>query len=533
MKTIPVVLVAFEQFDNLGIGYLASVLSKAGFKNKIIDFREGKKEILLRLKQLNPIVVGFSVIFQYYIYEFGELISFLRTKGIKCHFTAGGQYASLRTEEIFEIIPALDSVVKFEGEYTFLELVTSINQGRDWRNINGIAYQHRDKMIFNPLRPVETDLDKFPFPFRFPLKEYALGKKFATILASRGCLNNCQFCYLREYYISAYGPFKRIRKPEEVVRELEDLHFKKNCSVFLFQDDDFPVKNGNDKDWIERFCGELNSKNLVNRIMWKINCRPDEVEYKSFNLMKEHGLFLVFLGIEDGTDAGLKRLNKHMSVEKCLEGINILKKLKIGFDYGFMLFQPSSTFTSVNDNLNFLRDLCGDGYVPVTFLKMMPYSATPIEKELKKLGRLKGIPGFLDYDFIEDPMNHYYKFITEYFDEWLRDPDGLVNISKWARNYISVFSHYFDLKEEVQQISMNIKNTVSESNLFLLNNMKELAILFESRGYSSGNYSDLNSYRENIKLKHNQYKDQINNSMSNLLKIVECQKILGTVSGFL
>jgi radical SAM superfamily enzyme YgiQ (UPF0313 family) len=533
MKTTAVAFVAFEQFDNLGIGYLSSVLAEAGFKNNIIDFRIGKKEILRRLRRINPIVVGFSVIFQYYIYEFGELISFLRQKNINCHFTAGGQFASLRTKEIFEIIPSLDSVVKFEGEYTFLELVSSINQGRDWRYINGIAYQHDENLIINPLRSVETNLDKFPFPFRFPLKEYALEKKFATILAGRGCLNNCKFCYIREYYLNASSPLKRIRRPEEVVREMEFLYFKKNCSVFLFQDDDFPVKNGNDKKWIERFCGELDNKGLVNRVMWKINCRPDEVGYKSFRLMKEHGLFLVFLGIEDGTDEGLKRLNKHMSVEKCYEGINILKKLKIGFDYGFMLFQPSSTFGSVKDNLNFLSNLCGDGYVPVTFLKMMPYSATPIEKELQELGRLKGIPGFLDYDFIEDSLNNYYKFITENFDEWLRDPDGLVNITKWARNYISVFSHYYDLKEEVQTISMNIKNTVAESNLFMLNNLKELAALFESGNYSSGNYSDLNCYRENINLNHNLFKEQVNIAMSRLLEIVERQKILKSVPVFL
>jgi radical SAM superfamily enzyme YgiQ (UPF0313 family) len=533
MKTTPVAFVAFEQFDNLGIGYMASVLSKAGFKNKIIDFRIGKKEILRRIKRINPVVVGFSVIFQYYIYEFGELICFLRENGINCHFTAGGQFASLRTKEIFEIIPSLDSVVKFEGEYTFLELVASINQRRDWRNIEGIAYQSEGNMIINPLRPVEPDLDKFPFPFRLPLKEYALGKKFATILAGRGCLNNCKFCYLREYYLSASYPLKRIRKPEEVIREMEFLHFKKNCSVFLFQDDDFPVKSGTDIKWIERFCRELDTRGLVNRVMWKINCRPDEVEHSCFSLMKEHGLFLVFLGIEDGTNAGLKRLNKNMSVEKCLEGINILKKLKIGFDYGFMLFQPFSTFGSVNDNLNFLGDLCGDGFAPVTFLKMMPYSATPIEKELQDLGRLKGIPGFLDYDFIEDPMNHYYKFITENFDEWLRDPDDLVNITKWARNYISVFSHYYDLEEEVQKLSQNIKNTVSESNMFILNNLKELAILFESGRYGSDNYSDLNSYREKIILNHNLFKEQVNNSMSKLLEIVERQKILKSVPIFL
>ena len=174
------------------------------------------------------------------------------------------------------------------------------------------------------------------------------------------------------------------------MRKSSYLYHKKNCSVFLFEDDDFPVRTVNGSDWLEKFCNELKGKNLADKIMWKINCRPDEVDYEKFALMKKQGLYLVFLGIDDGTDSGLKLLNKHMTVAQSLKGINTLKKLEIGFDYGFMLFQPASTFGSVNHNLDFLRQLCSDGTTPVSFLKLRPYCDTRIEMELKKEGRLKG-----------------------------------------------------------------------------------------------------------------------------------------------
>jgi hypothetical protein len=239
------------------------------------------------------------------------------------------------------------------------------------------------------------------------------------------------------------------------------------------------------------------------------------------------------MGIEDGTDSGLTRLNKHMTTKKCTNGINVLRKLEIGFDYGFMLFQPLSTFISVNENLDFLRRLCGDGYTPLTFLKMMPYCATPVEKELRNRGRLKGIPGFYDYDFFEESLNHFYAFVRDSLNDWINGSDGLSNISKWARNYISVFSRYLELTPEVKLISRDLKRTVSESNSFLLDNLKELSTLFESGKYTNGDYDDLNIYRENINIRHNLYKDQINNSMSDLLEIAERQKILRSVSGFL
>lgn len=520
----PVALIAFKEFDNLGVGYLASVLSEAGYEPLIIDFQNDKKEILEILKDKKPLLVGFSVIFQYHIYKFRELMSFLRKGGVSCHFTAGGNYASLRYEELFKIIPSLDSVVRFEGEYTFLELVNSINSGSDWKKIKSIAFKNEGKLIVNPLRPFEKNLDNFPIPVRSPLTQYALNKKFATILAGRGCNYECLFCNIREFYQQLSGPKKRIRNPFLVVGEMDYLHHEKDCSVFLFQDDDFPVKTESGAEWIKTFCRELKNKELIDKIMWKINCRPDEIDYDSFAMMKNHGLFLVFLGIEDGTNEGLKRLNKHMTVERSIEGINILKKLEIGFDYGFMLFQPSSTFRSILDNLDFLREICGDGYSSVTFLKMLPYFETRIEKELRKDGRLKGKPGFLDYDFPVESMNHYYDFISDCLINWFRDTDGLLNVSKWARNYMLVFSHYFDLTPEIPQISKDIKNTISECNIYLLDTMKELSSLFETGKFNSGNYKELDSYREDINLKHDHFIEQINNSMVRLLSIVDRQR---------
>ena len=523
MKEQPVVFVFKKEYDNLGIGYMAAVLNKSGFETKIIDVSDEKEKILENLKGLNPLIVGFSVIYQYHINKFIELIGFLRKGGITCHFTAGGHYASLKYEELFNLIPWLDSVVRFEGEYTIRELATCIYSGTDWRKTESISYLNKGKIIANPLRPLEKNLDKLPFPIRSPLYEYAFDKKFATILAGRGCAYNCLFCNLNEFYLPFPGSVKRTRKPEMVVKEMEYLFREEGCSVFLFQDDDFPVKSDKGSGWIERFCNELKYRGLSDKIMWKINCRPDEVEEECFAMMKSNGLFLVFIGIEDGTDSGLKRLNKHMTVARSQAGINTLKKLEIGFDFGFMLFQPTTTFRSLNANLDFLKEIGSDGYSPVTFLKMMPYYETGIERELIAEGRIKGEPGFRDYDFLEDSMNYYFEFITCCFLEWTRDPDGVVNISKWARNYISVCSRYFGSTTALLLISRDIKNLISESNLFLLDSMKELATLFESGKYTSENYNDLKSFRKKIKIKNEHYKKQINNTLANLLVLVDLQ----------
>jgi radical SAM superfamily enzyme YgiQ (UPF0313 family) len=510
MRKRTVVFIASMEYDNLGVGYMAAILSSAGYETRTINFYNTKAGILRILKNIDPQIIGFSVIFQYHIDIFIDLIKFLREKGIKAHFTAGGHYASLKYEELFDFIPDLDSIVRFEGEYTMLELTDSIYKGTDWRKIDGLVYKENGTIITNPVRAFEKYLDKFPFPLRSPLKKYALKKKCATIIAGRGCIHNCSFCNARKFYNQPAGFIKRIRKPEMVVKEMEFLYYKKRCSVFLFVDDDFPLKSVREPNWVIKFCNELKRSGLSSKIMWQICCRPDEIDEECFTLMKNHGLFLVFLGIEDGTDAGLKRLNKGMTVEKCLRGISILKKLGIKFDFGFMMFRPSTTFESLNENIDFLKQICGDGYVAATFLKMMPYYETKVEKELIEEGRLKVTRGIRDYDFLEEWMNHFHNYIADCFMEWLRSVEGLENLSHWTRNSFSIYSHYYKdyFLDDVLKLNRKFTRIISESNLFMLDTMKELASMFKSGQYKR-DIKILEKYNRRIILRHESYRQRV------------------------
>ena len=70
-----VVFVAFEERENLGIGYMHAILSGAGYRVSIIDISKDKSEILRELLEQDPVVVGFSVIFEYHLYRFRSLLT--------------------------------------------------------------------------------------------------------------------------------------------------------------------------------------------------------------------------------------------------------------------------------------------------------------------------------------------------------------------------------------------------------------------------------------------------------------------------
>lgn len=497
-----VAFVAFEKHENLGIGYMNAVLSEAGYHVSVIDFIKEKQEILNEVLSLNPMVIGFSVIFENHLYDFKELIAYLRDQGIHCHFTAGGHFASLRPAEFFEFFPRVDSVVRFEGERTVVDLVDRIRLGNDWKKVAGISFLDKGKLVNNPLRALEPDLDNFPFPIRTAIKNFALDKTYATLIAGRGCIYHCIFCDIREFYSQASGPVKRIRYPEKVVEEMNILFREHGCTIFLFQDDDFPVRTGRRISWVQEFCDAIVRKGLSGKVMWKINCRPDEVDRDIFELMKQHGLFKVFLGIEDGTDEGLQRMNKRITVRENLEGIQALKELGIGMDYGFMLFQPETTFTSLNENLDFLEQIGNDGLVPVTFLKMLPYLATGIERELKVKGRLKGRPGFLDYDFHQQSMNDLYDAFNQSFNTWFNASSGVANMTKWAMDFLSVYTFFYGSPSGIRDLSDELTLLVKKANRLVIDNMRQLSAYFESGKYIQSQDSFLREQGDSIAENH-------------------------------
>ena len=76
---------------------MASLLSEKGFHARILDFDMRRPDLLNKIRKMDPLLIGFSVIFHNYIERFTGLIGYLRTNGISCHITAGGHYATLQS----------------------------------------------------------------------------------------------------------------------------------------------------------------------------------------------------------------------------------------------------------------------------------------------------------------------------------------------------------------------------------------------------------------------------------------------------
>jgi len=474
-------LIGFQNQGNLGLGYLAAVLRRAGYDVQVVDIEQDPSEIVRIARESNPVLIGFSLIFQFFIDRYAELLYLLRSNDVDCHFTMGGHFPSLSYEQTLELVPELDSIVRFEGEATLLEMVDAIVAGNDWRSIHGLAYRDGDgRVIVTRPRALLEDLDQLPYPDREYEPESVLGRSILPIIASRGCARTCSFCSIHTFYRAAPGRIVRTRKPREVVREMELLHEEGGTKIFLFQDDDFPLFGQVWRRWANEFVDELHRTGLSRKVIWKMNCRADAVDRDLFIRMRDAGLYLVYMGLESGSEQGLETLHKQITVEQNLKAVEILKSIGLMFEYGFMLLDPSSTFESIRENINFLRTILADGCLPVTFCRMLPYDGTPIKDELVRSGRLRGDVCNPDYDFLDPRIGEFYQALTELVSlrGWIHGLKAVTNQLTWAWHELATMERLFPVLPGIQEYKETLRGITKSSNTLLLQVVEDLSYQF-------------------------------------------------------
>jgi anaerobic magnesium-protoporphyrin IX monomethyl ester cyclase len=478
------IFVGYEDQENLGLRYIMATLAKEGFRSELIPHTPENPEPVIRLaKEKVPLLMGFSLIFQYAIDEIADLTSELRKVGVRSHFTVGGHFPSIRPREALESMPCIDSVVRFEGELTTVELLRHIETPEAWDSIEGMAFRRGDEIVVTPPRHLVNELDRLPSPIRSGSREIPRNIRVASLLASRGCLYNCSFCSIRQFYGTAPGPLRRIRSPKAVVDEMRTLYKQDGIRFFIFQDDDFAAKTGSQRRWVTNFLDALDETGLSSNIRWKISCRVDDVNSELLRGCQNRGLIYIYLGVESGNDAGLITLNKQITVNQNIQAIETLKRIGVSFDMGFMMFDPDSTINSVRQNIRFLRRVTSGGVCPADFGKMLPYAGTPIESRLASESRLRGTLSMPDYDFLDPRLDRYANFVAKAFRHRSIGSLGLLERLRFVR-FDYLMAREFETPVAIKEYGRELARVVDHANLSAFKTLEEGLNILEQYNHS-------------------------------------------------
>lgn len=285
-----------------------------------------------------------------------DLLSNLRSAGITAHINLYGYYPTFACKSILERFSCIDSVTVGEPEMTILALARRLLSEEDVsseKHVQGLALRgSKSNVVFHPRPPIH-DLDQLPFPDRQDVSLFQKKGIMTYIQGSRGCYGQCTFCYLNPFYgeISQW----RGRTAKNIFDEIFKLYTNHAITNFYFSDANFfgPGKTG--KERAITLAELILSGNLD--ISFGFECRANDVEEHSISRLVMAGLTNVFLGLESGDPASLKRMRKHLTVDENKKAIQVLREYGIEPTYGFIMFDPYSTLEGVRNNYEFLKEM--------------------------------------------------------------------------------------------------------------------------------------------------------------------------------
>ena len=475
-----VVLVGFDDVENLGLRYLHAYLRAHGVAAAIhAHHRDSIADLVALIKARRPLVVGFSLIFQRMLFESRDLLAHLRDAGITAHFTMGGHFPTLADLATLAALPALDSVVRGEGEVTLLALYEALRAGGGLGEVAGLTWRAGRRVRSNPPRELVRDLDTLPFPTRRnePARFRDVG--VGTLLASRGCWFDCSFCSIHNFYGQSPGLRRRSRSPGNVVAEMEHLFREQDVRVFIFEDDDFIARAPKQRLWLRDFCDELQRRGLAAEILWRVSCRVDDIDRDTLRRMRAAGLMCLYVGIESGSARGLATYNKHYGPRDVLGFVELMEAEDLPFEFGFMLFHPDCDFAGIRQDIDFLRRVGASGLALVHFTKMVPYAGTAIAERLQREGRLEGDVAHPDYRFLDERIDLLQQICAEAFHVRNFSPDGAVERLRHAKFDVQLKKRFAKGAAVAASYEARIRELIRRSNESCICNLSLATRLLE------------------------------------------------------
>ena len=196
----------FEIEPNLGLFYIAAVLEKAGHEVTIVDrpinspagktwevFDASLTKVIDEVCRTRPDLIGMTTTC-HTSYALRSLDIF-KTLLPEVKIVVGGPQVTFIAGDVLSNYKSVDFVVRGEGEYTMLNLVKSLEDGRGPEEIEGLSYRREDRIMNNPDASLIENLDELPYPARHlaNLDEYPEEHRI-TLISSRGCPHSCIFC---------------------------------------------------------------------------------------------------------------------------------------------------------------------------------------------------------------------------------------------------------------------------------------------------------------------------------------------------
>ncbi len=392
-----------------GPAYIAAALLNAGHDVEIYsqDIHHYTEEHLTEYLNENKFdVVGVGVIAGYYQYrkllKISEAINRSRNRPF---YILGGHGPSPEPAFFLKKTQA-DAVVIGEGEETIVELISALSRKKQHfdyeylRDVKGIAYRIGEFIFINERRPLIKYIDFIQMPayHLFPMDYYRLLRLPHTtnsdfvmpVISGRGCTFKCNFCYRMD---EGFRP----RSNESIINEIRFLKRMYGITYIAFSDELLMSS----KQRTISLCQDIIKAKL--NIKWDCNGRLNFATKEVLVLMKKAGCVFINYGIESMDDVVLKNMNKVLTTNQIVHGIEATLDAGISPGFNIIFGNIGDTESTLTKGVEFLLKY-DDGAQMRTIRPVTPYPGSPLYYYAIQKGLLKDCEDFYENKHINSDL---------------------------------------------------------------------------------------------------------------------------------
>ena len=396
-----IAFVSLYDFENNAVRQLAHFLRTHGHDALEVYFKDWKNnglpwptekelaDFVRGLKRFDADVVGFSLRASAYLEVCAFLANHVREQ-LGVPVLLGGVHASLCPESCTGFA---DYVARGEAEQAIVELLDRMEAGEPTEDVENFWVKRADGEIRqNDLRHLTVDLAQvsrrdFLHPDKLIIDEGFVSSRdpllndtLYLVMASRGCLFHCSFCYnstMRELF-AGKGRYYRTRTVDDVLSELREAkQVFPRLKRIRFDDEVMPTNGKWLDELAERYPEEVG-------LPFECFLEPRIVEEDRLRKLVDAGLDTVYMGVQANDRVAKTLYDRRASNEGILETAQLYNKLGLEARFQVMVDDPVST----EEDMRALFDLINQFPRPfrLYLFSMTVMPGTGLEKKLLDQG---------------------------------------------------------------------------------------------------------------------------------------------------
>lgn len=333
-------------------------------------------------------IIGISVPFSHMAKLAHQLIREIKETYPHIPIVMGGVYPSSQPE--LAIQSDSDYIVLGEGEVPLQHIIDHLS-GKE--KIAHASIIEKGADITGKESYYMKDVNSLPLPARdlIDFSNYTIrsprnvrGWNSASIITSKGCPFDCEFCSVHPVCGYRWRPFTAAKVLEEI-DELIDNYQVNNIEI---EDDNFTIKI----DRVEEILDGLIKRNNNNKfIAWQAlnGLRIDTLNEKIIKKFKESNCRHINIALENGDPEMLKSIRKKLDLNKVIEVVKLMKRYEIPSHVFTIFGYPGETKERFNNALKYYSEIKRIApHITFKFFIAQPYPNTKLFKRCVKEGYL-------------------------------------------------------------------------------------------------------------------------------------------------